>query len=93
MTSARTNLVMTVIGFVVSMLFIVLLCTKLIRSRIRLRASRRIMRRHIAAASAATFTLNSVRFSLFLYFLNLIQQIYFKYYYALPILSVFGYSI
>ncbi|CAO2836475.1 unnamed protein product [Amaranthus hypochondriacus] len=60
MTSAKTNLVMTVIGFVVSMVFIVFICTKLIRARIRLRASRRIMRRHIAAASAATFNLNSL---------------------------------
>lgn len=51
MTSAKTNLVMTVIGFVVSTLFIVFICTRLICARIQLRASRRNFRRHITSRS------------------------------------------
>ncbi|XP_072970901.1 RING-H2 finger protein ATL66-like [Typha angustifolia] len=39
--SAGTNLVMTVIGFAVSAMFIVFVCTRLICARIHLRASRR----------------------------------------------------
>ncbi|CAO2833234.1 unnamed protein product [Amaranthus hypochondriacus] len=56
MTSARTNLVMTVIGFVVSTLFIVFICTRLICARIQLRASRRILRRHIASSSRSNLS-------------------------------------
>lgn len=41
MISAGINLVMTVIGFAVSTMFIVFVCTRLICARIQLRASRR----------------------------------------------------
>ncbi|KAG0493028.1 hypothetical protein HPP92_006426 [Vanilla planifolia] len=41
MLSAGLNLVMTVIGFAVSIMFIVFVCTRLICARIQLRASRR----------------------------------------------------
>lgn len=51
MTTARTNLVMTVIGFVVSTLFIVFICTRLICARIQLGASRRNFHRHMASRS------------------------------------------
>ncbi|KAL2943264.1 E3 ubiquitin-protein ligase ATL59 [Bienertia sinuspersici] len=51
MTSGKTNLVMTVIGFVVSTLFIVFICTRLICARIQLRNSRRNFRRHIDSRS------------------------------------------
>ncbi|KAL8159723.1 hypothetical protein V2J09_001260 [Rumex salicifolius] len=44
MTSTGTNLVMTVIGFTVSTLFIVFICTRLICARIQLRAARRSFR-------------------------------------------------
>lgn len=47
----RTNWVMTVIGFAVSMLFIVFICTRLICARIQLRASRRNFQRHLASRS------------------------------------------
>lgn len=51
MSSVRTNWVMTVIGFAVSMLFIVFICTRLICARIQLRASRRNFHRHLASRS------------------------------------------
>ncbi|XP_038989267.1 uncharacterized protein LOC103719848 isoform X2 [Phoenix dactylifera] len=41
MMSTGLNLVMTVIGFAVSTMFIVFVCTRLICARIQLRASRR----------------------------------------------------
>ena len=41
MTSSGTNLVMTVIGFTVSTMFIVFVCTRLICARIQLISSRR----------------------------------------------------
>ncbi|CAL0321252.1 unnamed protein product [Lupinus luteus] len=41
MISSGVNLVMTVIGFVVSTMFIVFVCTRLICARVRLNASRR----------------------------------------------------
>uniref|UniRef100_A0A803N732 RING-type domain-containing protein n=1 Tax=Chenopodium quinoa TaxID=63459 RepID=A0A803N732_CHEQI len=57
MASAKTNLVMTVIGFVVSTLFIVFICTRLICARIQLRASRRNFRRHFASSRSNLSTL------------------------------------
>lgn len=45
MKSSGINLVMTVIGFAVSTLFIVFVCTRLICARIQLRASRRSIQR------------------------------------------------
>ncbi|KAJ6845668.1 RING-H2 finger protein ATL68-like [Iris pallida] len=41
MISSGVNLVMTVIGFAVSVMFIVFVCTRLVCARIQLRASRR----------------------------------------------------
>ncbi|KNA16519.1 hypothetical protein SOVF_088460 [Spinacia oleracea] len=48
---------MTVIGFVVSTLFIVFICTRLICARIQLRASRRNFRRHFASSRSNLSTL------------------------------------
>ena len=60
MISGGVNLVMTVIGFAVSTMFIVFVCTRLVCARIQLNASRR----SFPAASRSDLSIVSIFFSL-----------------------------
>ncbi|KAL9236535.1 hypothetical protein vseg_011191 [Gypsophila vaccaria] len=55
-SSGKTDIVMTVIGFVVSTLFIVFICTRLICARIQLTAYRRHFHRRFSSGSANTLS-------------------------------------
>lgn len=63
MMSGGVNLVMTVIGFAVSTMFIVFVCTRLIWARIQLHASRRAFLR----ASRSNFSIVSSSFLFVIY--------------------------
>ena len=82
MISSGLNLVMTVIGFAVSTMFIVFVCTRLVCARIHFNASRR----SFPIASRSDLTLVSIFFFFFLYLLYSILL----FYYSFSLFDLFG---
>jgi hypothetical protein len=71
MISSGINLVMTIIGFAVSTMFIVFVCTRLICARIHLNASRR----SFLIASRSNLSLVGKKKFVFFFFVKLFMQL------------------